>query len=195
MVFEDSYQEPCKKAIYATVVQSDLRDSLLLAIKKRLQEDFQHLERETMRSRRAFHSEKLEELFPYLSDLKTHKTCLACLLRSPEKVLTCGHALCDVCVQYFGSRCSEARDVYRLDDCVLCGTNNERTPLQILPPTAGIRVLSLDGGGVRGIVPLVLLRKLESHLDGFQLPIRDFFDFVCGTSAGTLVCCPGRNAC
>lgn len=123
---------------------------------------------------------------------KTNKTCLGCLPRSPEKVLTCGHALCDVCVQYFGSRCSEARDAYCLDKCMLCGMNNERTFLLVLPPTAGIRILSLDGGGVRGIVPLVLMQKLESHLDGFQLPIRDFFDFVCGTSAGMQACCRRR---
>ncbi|KAL9078313.1 MAG: hypothetical protein Q9157_002776 [Trypethelium eluteriae] len=58
---------------------------------------------------------------------------------------------------------------------------------QFVPPTAGARILSLDGGGIRGVVPLVYLRKIEEHISGFGAPIQDYFDLVCGTSAGGLI--------
>lgn len=46
------------------------------------------------------------------------------------------------------------------------------------------RILSIDGGGVRGIVPAVALAALEAELKGRT---RDHFDFVAGTSTGALV--------
>lgn len=78
----------------------------------------------------------------------------------------------------------EERWTYSLESCLLCGQSNSRAPFSISPPTAGARILSLDGGGIRGIILLVMLQKLEGRLCGFGLPIRSFFDFVCGTSAG-----------
>ncbi|CAA0824901.1 Patatin-like protein 2 [Striga hermonthica] len=53
-----------------------------------------------------------------------------------------------------------------------------------------IRVLSIDGGGVRGIIPGVILGFLESELqklDGPHARIADYFDVVAGTSTGGLV--------
>jgi patatin-like phospholipase/acyl hydrolase len=45
-------------------------------------------------------------------------------------------------------------------------------------------VLSVDGGGVRGVIPLTFLNHLDVVLAPFGCAIRDYFDFVCGTSAG-----------
>lgn len=184
MVFDSCYRQQCKLAVYNTVVQSDVRDRFLNTLKDRLREDFQQLKDNFTQDRRAYHVAKLREVHSYLAEIKTHKTCLVCLLRPPEKVLSCGHALCDICVQYLGTRPMEERWIYSLEACVLCGQHNERTPFSLLPPTAGVRILSLDGGGIRGIIPLVLLQELEQRLCGFGLPVRSFFDFVCGTSAG-----------
>ncbi|KAK6155177.1 hypothetical protein DH2020_009425 [Rehmannia glutinosa] len=53
-----------------------------------------------------------------------------------------------------------------------------------------IRVLSIDGGGVRGIIPGVILGFLESQLqklDGEDARIADYFDVIAGTSTGGLV--------
>ncbi|XP_007017310.2 PREDICTED: patatin-like protein 2 [Theobroma cacao] len=60
------------------------------------------------------------------------------------------------------------------------------------PPTHGelITVLSIDGGGIRGIIPGVILSFLESELqklDGEQARIADYFDVVAGTSTGGLL--------
>ncbi|KAL7127448.1 hypothetical protein ABFS83_14G253900 [Erythranthe nasuta] len=64
--------------------------------------------------------------------------------------------------------------------------------LQIQPPTYGnlITILSIDGGGVRGIIPAVILEFLESQLqelDGEEARLADYFDVIAGTSTGGLV--------
>ncbi|XP_020095253.1 patatin-like protein 3 isoform X2 [Ananas comosus] len=61
-----------------------------------------------------------------------------------------------------------------------------------LPPCKGelITVLSIDGGGVRGIIPGVILEFLESRLqdyDGKDARIADYFDVIAGTSTGGLL--------
>ncbi|CAH9124611.1 unnamed protein product [Cuscuta epithymum] len=53
-----------------------------------------------------------------------------------------------------------------------------------------VTVLSVDGGGIRGIIPGILLAFLESklqELDGPDVRIADYFDVVAGTSTGGLV--------
>lgn len=48
-----------------------------------------------------------------------------------------------------------------------------------------LRLLSLDGGGVRGLASLYLLRTLLAHF-GDEKPC-DFFDMIAGTSTGGLI--------
>ncbi|PPJ52524.1 hypothetical protein CBER1_10253 [Cercospora berteroae] len=54
------------------------------------------------------------------------------------------------------------------------------------PLYAGVRVLSLDGGGIRGIVELEVLHAIERELDD-SLPVQAFFDLIVGTSTGGIV--------
>ncbi|KAK4803389.1 hypothetical protein SAY86_003206 [Trapa natans] len=69
----------------------------------------------------------------------------------------------------------------------------ERTksiPLQ--PPTYGnlITILSIDGGGIRGLIPGTILSFLEfelQKLDGEDVRLADYFDVIAGTSTGGLV--------
>jgi len=60
------------------------------------------------------------------------------------------------------------------------------------PPSQGqlITVLSIDGGGIRGLIPATILACLESklqELDGPDARIADYFDVIAGTSTGALV--------
>jgi hypothetical protein len=55
-----------------------------------------------------------------------------------------------------------------------------------LPVGACPRILSLDGGGVRGIVQLELLRGIE-HALGDHIPASAFFDLIVGTGTGGLI--------
>jgi patatin-like phospholipase/acyl hydrolase len=53
-----------------------------------------------------------------------------------------------------------------------------------------VTVLSIDGGGVRGIIPGTILAFLEEklqELDGPDARIADYFDVISGTSTGGLV--------
>ncbi len=45
------------------------------------------------------------------------------------------------------------------------------------------RILSIDGGGIRGIIPAVLLEQIEY---GTGLQIAELFDFIAGTSSGAI---------
>ncbi|KAM7263144.1 hypothetical protein ACFE04_000827 [Oxalis oulophora] len=53
-----------------------------------------------------------------------------------------------------------------------------------------VTILSIDGGGVRGIIPGVILKHLESQLqalDGDEARLADYFDVISGTSTGGLI--------
>ena len=47
------------------------------------------------------------------------------------------------------------------------------------------RILSIDGGGVRGIFPAYVLKQLSDTLDAQSL--RDVFELVIGTSTGGII--------
>lgn len=54
------------------------------------------------------------------------------------------------------------------------------------------RILSLDGGGIRGLISLGVLERLESELaerlgGGPEFRLSDFFDLIGGTSTGAII--------
>jgi calcium-independent phospholipase A2-gamma len=51
----------------------------------------------------------------------------------------------------------------------------------------GINVLTLDGGGAKGLVSIELLKQIVKKCD--NRPIHELFDFICGTSTGAVLAC------
>lgn len=47
-----------------------------------------------------------------------------------------------------------------------------------------VRILSIDGGGIRGIIPAMILAKLEELT---SKPIYRMFDLIAGTSTGSIM--------
>lgn len=55
-----------------------------------------------------------------------------------------------------------------------------------------VRILSIDGGGIRGILPGVILTYIEDRLmakEGKQARLCDYFDMIVGTSTGGILTC------
>ncbi|HAX73670.1 MAG TPA: phospholipase [Firmicutes bacterium] len=54
-----------------------------------------------------------------------------------------------------------------------------------------IRILSIDGGGIRGIVPATILVSFEAYLKEYSgnrdAKIGDYFDLIAGTSTGSIL--------
>ena len=53
-----------------------------------------------------------------------------------------------------------------------------------------LKILSIDGGGIRGIIPARVLCELEEQIvacDGPDAKLCDYFDLVCGTSTGGII--------
>jgi predicted acylesterase/phospholipase RssA len=134
----------------------------------------------------------LGPFFRHLSGAKrfvNHTACYCCLTCPPEHPLPCGHVLCTPCIQAYG----QARGAFMIEmtECPMHhdhadGQFRLRWPVFIKPPGAGVRVLALDGGGIRGIVELTILQHVETQL-GAGLPIQAFFDLMVGTSAGGII--------
>ncbi|KAM7215074.1 hypothetical protein V8F06_009528 [Rhypophila decipiens] len=127
--------------------------------------------------------------------LVSNATCFACIRNIPEHVLPCAHALCRSCVQSFGEQVGGSRlggsGIFELHRCPLLHPNNrswEGQPVRIRfkPRDAGVRVLCLDGGGIRGIVELTILHAIEKELGGF-MRVQDCFDLIVGTSSGGII--------
>uniref|UniRef100_A0A5S6Q821 PNPLA domain-containing protein n=1 Tax=Trichuris muris TaxID=70415 RepID=A0A5S6Q821_TRIMR len=50
---------------------------------------------------------------------------------------------------------------------------------------SGIRLLSIDGGGARGLMALEVLQNLESYCFGYR--IHELFDYIIGVSTGAVI--------
>lgn len=123
---------------------------------------------------------------PFLKDLRSNKTCIACIQATPDHVLECGHAICDVCVREFGSPSEDFESGWAIKRCMLCWKpwRHGGQVIRFKPKCAGVRLLSLDGGGIRGIVELVLLELVHERMGIDALAIQDCFDLLTGTSTG-----------
>lgn len=84
----------------------------------------------------------------------------------------------------FGRPVLGSEYTYELGSCPLCSSGWLTAALK--PPTAGVRILSIDGGGIRGVVPLEFLGILQNAV-GPDCLVRDLFDLAFGTSSGGLI--------
>jgi len=54
-----------------------------------------------------------------------------------------------------------------------------------------LRILSLDGGGIRGIIPATIVVEIEKRLQektgNSSARISDYFDLIAGTSTGGIL--------
>ncbi len=53
-----------------------------------------------------------------------------------------------------------------------------------VPGQRGLRILSLDGGGSRGVATIAIIKAL---VDEMGVEVCDLFDIICGTSTGAII--------
>ncbi|KAL1885228.1 hypothetical protein Plec18167_001885 [Paecilomyces lecythidis] len=131
------------------------------------------------------HKRNLHSQRKFWGLVKSNKTCLWCLRRHPENPQSCGHTICDTCVEIFGKSSPHAESEYIISDCMLCDSSKGLT-VRLKPPTAAARILSIDGGGLRAVIPLENLEILQEAI-GPDLSLVDLFDLSVGTSSGGLI--------
>ncbi|MDQ6706824.1 MAG: patatin-like phospholipase family protein, partial [Acidobacteriota bacterium] len=60
-----------------------------------------------------------------------------------------------------------------------------------LQPTAQKKLLALDGGGIRGVITLEVLERVEEivrrKLARPDAVLADYFDYIAGTSTGAII--------
>jgi patatin-like phospholipase/acyl hydrolase len=66
------------------------------------------------------------------------------------------------------------------------GSLTQRRVAQPWPADRDFRILSIDGGGIRGIFPARVLAGLEERFGGGR-PIAEHFDLITGTSTGGII--------
>lgn len=121
-------------------------------------------------SHRLFHAllQDREDLLP----IADSTMCYGCFLSSTTEKIDCGHSFCVECCKlmknYYDSRCMFCDQIHYWKDTRI----------------AGYRILSLDGGGVRSIMEIIILNKIEELL---QIPIQYLFDFIIGSNTGSLI--------
>jgi patatin-like phospholipase/acyl hydrolase len=64
--------------------------------------------------------------------------------------------------------------------------------VKVHPPTAGVGVLLIDGGGARGVVPPAILQIIQDKI-GLPIPVQNFFKVAFGTSAGKYLSVMGAS--
>jgi hypothetical protein len=142
------------------------------------------IHRETINQQNSFSLSKL-------SKASSERTCFGCLFEAPEYKLPCGHFLCGYCISLFDQSTEEESypSLVVHNECFLCSDNNPSFwpfRLGIRPPLSGVRVLSLDGGGVRGIIGLEIIKRLQKSV-GLSIRPSAYFDLIVGTSAGKCI--------
>jgi patatin-like phospholipase/acyl hydrolase len=66
------------------------------------------------------------------------------------------------------------------------GTRRSRRPRLPWPADREFRILSMDGGGIRGILPAAILAGLEERFLG-GASVAGYFDLIAGTSTGGIL--------
>jgi uncharacterized protein len=77
-------------------------------------------------------------------------------------------------------------DLIKSSEPRFAGSLQRRRVQQAWPADREFKILSIDGGGIRGIFPAIILAELEERFLGGE-PIADQFDLITGTSTGGII--------
>jgi hypothetical protein len=191
-VFQELYKDACYHACREAVLVDEtsilvLPSGFVKLIEDAFLERFQKLESRAVTTSADLHHQLLlrfkSDWLTCRSDEDWDEDCLICLRRTPQYTLPCGCCICENCVRVLGRRSQYDPWLFEVDSCFWCGLTTNGVVVKTLPPTAGVRVLTFDGGGVRGVATLQYMQLLQDEVD-LPFPIQENFDVVFGTSIG-----------
>ncbi|CAK7206337.1 hypothetical protein SEUCBS139899_009126 [Sporothrix eucalyptigena] len=195
-VFDQLYERPLLEAIPERVVtfvgSQDvmLRSGFVREVRRHLHTHFAAMTgagRGAARPAADVHRDTLARFRHRWRSVQSSTTCLSCQRRRPQVELPCGHAICENCVVVYAQPCAGDKWLVRLSACLLCNAAlPERFAFRLHPPTAGVGVLCIDGGGIRGVVPLQLLKRIEDRV-ALPIPFQRFVKVAFGVSSGGLI--------
>ena len=180
MVFNSLYQNIILEAIGESTLARATQEAVVGSVETSFLKLFEHFS-DHHKPSALLRKEQLSSGSGQLCRLRSNRICLFCLFDSAQHTLFCGHTLCDRCAQVFGEPNSGLEFHFTVKECIIC---LYRRPLivEVLPPTSSPAILAIDGGGVRGVIPLEFLALVQEHLH--PCTIHDVVDLAVGTSAG-----------
>ncbi|KAH7308904.1 phospholipase [Stachybotrys elegans] len=117
----------------------------------------------------------------FLNKVKTHFEEYS---QQPIGDLPCKHSICGNCAEIFGKPSNYDDSDFIIKRYFLCQSEPpEEVKIKIHPPTAGIGILCVDGGGVKGTIPLAIMRRIEERID-LPIQFQRFFKVAFGVSSG-----------
>ncbi|CAK7237038.1 hypothetical protein SBRCBS47491_009841 [Sporothrix bragantina] len=196
VVFDQLYKGPLTEAVphrvmtFAGSTDVLLRAGFVRQVRQRFHVHFTTMTgygRSTATPAADVHRDTLARFQRRWRSVYSSETCLSCHRRRPHVELPCGHAVCENCVAVYGQPCAGDVWLVRLPVCLLCGAAlPDSAKFRLHPPTAGVGVLCIDGGGIRGVVPLQLLKRIENRV-GLPIAFQRFVKVAFGVSSGGLI--------
>jgi hypothetical protein len=161
-----------------------LRSGFINLVERCFLDYFRQYSKSPGRASADIHRENFQQFRERWRDLRSDSTCLMCLRRRPQYNLCCGHCVCQTCIINFGDQSKDDPWDNEITHCFICSaTMPHNTVVRIHPPTAGAGVLCIDGGGIRGVMPLEFLKRIRERV-GLPIPFQRFFKLAFGVSSG-----------
>ena len=86
----------------------------------------------------------------------------------PKKVLDCGYILYNICIKIYERQSSLIKYNYYFLFYILCALPYKVSDFQFMPPSTGIRILSINGGGIKGVIFFIFLMHIKQALSNFK---------------------------
>ena len=192
-VFSTIYQDALSHVGEGRVIAFENSEQIILRtgftklVRESFQQDFNKWVENTEMTAVELHRQNLSRFWNRYKTIDSTRTCLSCKRRQPSICLPgCKHCVCETCVELFVD--PDHDDLFRIRQCFCCGTEMpEAVVVKIHPPTTGVGLLFIDGGGIKGVIPLRIMQLIETKLRELieaDLPIQTLFKVGFGVSIG-----------
>ncbi|SCN98200.1 uncharacterized protein FFNC_10015 [Fusarium fujikuroi] len=191
-IFSLLYEDHLKNACGHRVMKFEESNSVVLrsGFLDLVRKHFEHYAQLTTHGSKLpaeIHIENLDRSRSHWQDVYSNSVCLACLRRMPIYDLPCGHVICGNCVSVFGEESKKEPYLFFVRRCFLCQVVMPKDLcIRMHPPTAGAGIICIDGGGIRGIMPLQIIKRIKDRIN-LPIPFQRFIKVAFGISSGGLI--------